>query len=61
MFNVVQYEQIASLISHQDKDISTSAALIIQNMILSLTDLENKRKHTKKKSHVELEFSKSWI
>lgn len=56
VFNQVQYELIAGLISHTNQEISTSSALIIQNMILSLTDLENKRKHIRKQTQ-PLEFS----
>ncbi len=56
VFNQVQYELIAALISHEDHEISTAAALIIQNMILALTDLENKRAHVKRHSN-PIEFS----
>lgn len=48
MFNQVQQEVIAELISHADEEISTAAALIVQNIIYSVTDLENKRKQIKK-------------
>ena len=57
VFNQVQYELIAGLISYDDHDISTAAALIIQNMILSLTDLTNKRKHIKKHVQTPIEFT----
>lgn len=56
VFNQVQYELIAALISQEDVEISTSAALIIQNMILALTDLENKRQHIKRHSN-PIEFN----
>lgn len=57
VFNQVQYELIAGLISYDDHDISTAAALIIQNMLLSLTDLTNKRKHIKKHVQQPIEFT----
>ena len=58
MFNQVQYELIEQLISANDESISTAASLIVQNMIFSLTDLENKRK-IKKPVNEPFEFSKS--
>lgn len=57
VFNQVQYELIAGLISSPEQETSTSAALIIQNMILALTDLENKRKHIKKQVNNPHEFT----
>lgn len=57
VFNQVQYELIAELISYDDQEISTAGALIIQNMILSLTDLENKKTHQRRKVHNPVEFS----
>ncbi|RMZ96061.1 hypothetical protein BpHYR1_001189 [Brachionus plicatilis] len=56
VFNQLQAELIASLISHQKETISTAASLIVQNMIYSLTDLENKRK-TKKQINQSYEFT----
>lgn len=58
VFNQVQYELIAELISYDDQEISTAGALIIQNMILSLTDLENKKTHQRRKVHNPVEFCK---
>lgn len=57
VFNQLQTNMIASLISHQKESISTSSSLIVQNMIYSLTDLEVKRK-TKKQINQSYEFSK---
>lgn len=53
----VQEEIIASLISHQNEDISTAAALIVQNIIYSITDLEHKRKTVKKSVNELFEFT----
>jgi hypothetical protein len=49
-------EIVASLISHKKESIATAAGLIVQNMIFSLTDLENKRKNVKKQVSVPFEF-----
>lgn len=56
VFSQLQAELIASLISHEKESISTAACLIVQNLIYSLTDLENKRK-TKKPINQSYEFS----
>jgi hypothetical protein len=52
VFNRLQHETIASLISHKTESISTAAALIVQNIIFSITDLENKRKIKKPQNEV---------
>lgn len=57
MFNEVQQETIASLISHSNEEISTAAALVVQNMIYSVTDLEEKRKNFKKSVNETFPFS----
>ena len=44
MYNEVQPELIGALISDASEAISTAAALIVQNMIYSLTDLNEKRR-----------------
>lgn len=56
MFNQIQQETISSLISHQTESISTAASLIVQNIIYSITDLEQKRK-TKKAANEAYEFT----
>lgn len=48
MFNEVQQDTIANLISHTNAEISTAAAQIVQHIIYSVTDLEEKRKNVKK-------------
>lgn len=48
---------MASLISHANEDISTAAALIVQNIIYSVTDLENKRKNVKKSVNEVFDFT----
>ena len=58
MFSQIQYELIEQLISVNDESISTAASLIVQNMIYSLTDLENKRK-IKKPVNEAFDFRKS--
>ena len=57
VYNQLQADIIAGLISHPNEQISTAAALIVQNMIYSLTDLENKRK-IKKQINEIFPFSK---
>ncbi len=57
VFNEIQAEVIAALISDKKEAISTAASLIVQNMIYSLTDLENKRK-IKKQINEVYEFCK---
>jgi hypothetical protein len=49
---------IAELISSPNESISTAAALIVQNMIYSITDLENKRKTVKKQVNEIYDFSR---
>jgi hypothetical protein len=44
VYNELQSELIAELISDKSEAISTAAGLIVQNMIYSLTDLDNKRR-----------------
>lgn len=58
VFNQIQSELIEKLISVNDESISTAASLIVQNMIYSLTDLENKRK-IKKPVNEAFDFSES--
>ena len=59
VFNQLQAELIASLISDPKESVSTAASLIVQNMIYSLTDLDTKRK-TKKPINQSYEFSE-WL
>lgn len=56
VYNTVPPELLASLISHQKESIATAASIIIQNLILSLTDLEEKRKTVKKQVSVVYDF-----
>ena len=58
VFNEIQADVIAAMISDKKEAISTAASLIVQNMIYSLTDLENKRK-IKKQINEVYEFSKN--
>ncbi|CAF0749986.1 unnamed protein product [Brachionus calyciflorus] len=56
VFTQLQAELIATLISHKTEAISTAASLIVQNMIYSLTDLDNKRR-IKKQINQSFEFT----
>ena len=57
VYNQMPPEVVASLISHKKESIATAAGLIVQNMIFSLTDLENKRKNVKKQVSAPFEFT----
>lgn len=48
---------IAELISHEKESISTAASLIVQNMIYSITELEDKRKNVKKQINEVYDFA----
>jgi hypothetical protein len=56
VYNELQADIIAGLISDKNEQISTAASLIVQNMIYSLTDLDSKRK-MKKQINETFQFS----
>jgi hypothetical protein len=57
VFNELQADLIAGLISHKKEEISTAASFIVQNIIFSLTDLETKRKTIKKPANQVYDFT----
>lgn len=57
VFNTLQFENIARLISSKNETISTAASNMVQNIIYAVTDLDEKRKK-KKPVNVPFEFSK---
>lgn len=56
VYSTVPPEVLANLISHKKESIATAASFIIQNMLYSMTDLENKRKTVKKQVSTPYEF-----
>jgi hypothetical protein len=56
VYNELQADVIAGLISHKSEQVATAGALIVQNMIYSITDLDNMRR-TKKQVNETFPFS----
>lgn len=57
VYNSVPPEIIAGLVAHKKESIATAAGFIVQNMLLSLTDLESKRKNVKKQVSHPFDFT----
>ncbi len=59
VYGEISFGKICSVLSENNDALSTAASVLIQNLLLSLTGLEDKRKTIKKKINVPFEFSKS--